>query len=334
MISKMPVPPLFGSEILESYWSPVQALAGLASCEEEAGAGKEFHIGPRLSITGIKADEWIPISPGTEGMLALGIAHMIVKEGLQNKSFVSNHTFGFDNWMDGSGKEYPGFKEILLSEYEASLVSTRTGVPIDVIIRLAREFASNQPSLAMGCRDRPFHQMAVSVLNGLVGSIDSPGGVLIPKKIPYQPLSPVQGDLIARKGLAMQRVDGASNISMDPSPLPFCQECSLREAFQTSVSFSINIYSRIQSDLFGAFAEIPLIISFRPTGMIALVSNLVLQSHPIRTWQDDPLFLNDGSAVLGIHKQQSNRFTTQGPGISVSCKSGRTSKGFPWGLQG
>jgi predicted molibdopterin-dependent oxidoreductase YjgC len=222
----------FGSEILESYWSPVQALAGYGQLRRgrPGQRGKLVYIGPRLSITGIKADEWIPISPGTEGMLALGIAHMIVKEGLQNKSFVSNHTFGFDNWMDGSGKEHPGFKEILLSEYEASLVSTRTGVPIDVIIRLAREFASNQPSLAMGCRDRPFHQMAVSVLNGLVGSIDSPEESdpkdSLPTAFRFRRSRRSQRPCDAKSRWGQQYLNG------DPSPLPFCQECSLREALQ------------------------------------------------------------------------------------------------------
>ena len=60
-------------------------------------------------------------------------------------------------------KEHLGFKEFILSEYEPNVISKRTGVPVDTFIRLAREFASNQPSLAIGFRDRPFHQMAVSV---------------------------------------------------------------------------------------------------------------------------------------------------------------------------
>ena len=335
----------FGSEILESYWSPVQALAGYGQLRRgrPGQRGKLVYIGPRLSITGIKADEWIPISPGTEGMLALGIAHMIVKEGLQNKSFVSNHTFGFDNWMDGSGKEYPGFKEILLSEYEASLVSTRTGVPIDVIIRLAREFASNQPSLAMGCRDRPFHQMAVSVLNGLVGSIDSPGGVLIPKTIPYQPLSPVQGDLIARKGLAMERVDGASNISMvthRPYPLPRMFSQGSLTSLASSFSITrIPLFSNPNPDLFTrAFAEIPLIVSFSPyRDDSTRYADLVLPDHtPLERWQDDPLFLNDGSAVLGIRQPAVEPIhDTRATGdILISlAKSlgGDFQKAFPWG---
>ena len=165
----------FGSGLLESYWSPVQALMAYGHFRRgrPEQRGKLVQIEPRLSITGIKADEWIPIQPGTEGILALGIAHMIIKEGLYNKDFISNQTFGFESWTDENGKEHLGFKEFVLSEYEPNLVSKKTGVPVDTIIRLAREFATNRPSLAIGYRDRPFHQMAVSVLNGLTGNIDT-----------------------------------------------------------------------------------------------------------------------------------------------------------------
>ncbi len=335
----------FGSEILESYWSPVQALAGYGQLRrgKPGQRGKLVYIGPRLSITGIKADEWIPISPGTEGMLALGIAHMIVKEGLQNKSFVSNYTFGFENWSDGSGKEYPGFKEVLLSEYEASRVSKRTGVPIDVIIRLAREFASNQPSLAMGFRDRPFHQMAVSVLNGLVGNIDTPGGVLIPKTVPYQPLSPVQRDLIAHKGLAMGRIDGTSDISrVGHRPYHFAKNILSGNPYKPSVLFlyyTNPLFSNPNPDLFTrAFAEIPLIVSFSPyLDDSTRYADLILPDHtPLERWQDDPLFLNNGSPVLGIRQPAVEPIhDTRATGdILISlAKSlgGDFQKAFPWG---
>jgi anaerobic selenocysteine-containing dehydrogenase len=165
----------FGSELLESYWSPVQALKayGYFRRGKSGQRGKLVQIEPRLSVTSIKADEWIPIQPEAQGILALGIAHMIIKEGLYKKDFISNQTFGFESWTDANGKEHLGFKEFVLSEYEPTTVSKKTGVPVDTIIRLAREFATNQPSLAIGYRDRPFHQMAVSVLNGLTGSIDT-----------------------------------------------------------------------------------------------------------------------------------------------------------------
>src|SRR4030042_5992315 len=68
----------FGAGLLESFWSPVQALKayGYFRRGRPGQRGKLVQIEPRLSVTGITADEWIPIQPGAEGILALGIAHM------------------------------------------------------------------------------------------------------------------------------------------------------------------------------------------------------------------------------------------------------------------
>ncbi|MBM4325439.1 MAG: twin-arginine translocation signal domain-containing protein, partial [Deltaproteobacteria bacterium] len=192
----------FGSGILESPWSPVQMLRGYGHFRRGRPGirGRLVQIEPRLSFTAIKADEWVPVQPGTEGFLALGIAHMIIKEGLHHKEFISGQTFGFEKWTGPDGREYPGFKEYVLSEYEPNVVSKKTGVPIDQLIRLAREFSSTQPSLAIGNRDHPFHQMAIAALNGLVGNIDVSGGILIPRSVPYQSLPPLKGDAIAHRG--------------------------------------------------------------------------------------------------------------------------------------
>ena len=43
--------------------------------------GRFVQIEPRMSLSGAAADEWIAARPGTEGLLALGLAHRIVSEG-------------------------------------------------------------------------------------------------------------------------------------------------------------------------------------------------------------------------------------------------------------
>ena len=56
----------FGSGLLESYWSPVQALSAYGQFRRgnPERRGKLVQIEPRLSVTGIKADEWIPNPAG------------------------------------------------------------------------------------------------------------------------------------------------------------------------------------------------------------------------------------------------------------------------------
>jgi anaerobic selenocysteine-containing dehydrogenase len=301
----------FGSELLESYWSPVQVLRAYGHFRRgrPGQRGKLVQIDPRLSITGIKADEWIPIQPGTEGILALGIAHMMIKEGLYKKDFISNHTFGFEGWTDQNGKEHLGFKEFILSEYEPNVVSKKTGVPVDTIIRLAREFATNQPSLATGFRDRPFHQMAVSVLNGLTGNIDTPGGILIPRNIPYQAFPPFKKDAIAQRGLAQERIDGKKSLQgVIHQPFLFAKNVLSGKPYKPKVLFlyyTNPLFSNPKPDLFAkAFAEIPFIVSFSPyMDDSTHFADLVLPDHtPLERWQDDPVFLNNGFPVLGIRQ--------------------------------
>jgi anaerobic selenocysteine-containing dehydrogenase len=301
----------FGSDFLESHWSPVQALSayGYFRRGRPEQRGRLVQIEPRLSVTGIKADEWIPTRPGTEGLIALAIANMIIKEGLYNKDFITNHSFGFENWTDARGKEHIGFKELILSEYGPDLVSKQTGIPVDTFIRLAREFAANQPSLAIGYRDRPFHQMAVAVLNGLVGNVDSPGGVLIPRSVPLQALPSFGKDGTAHKGLQTERIDGVKKQArMLQQPYLFAKNVISGKPYRPEVLFlyyANPLFSNPSPDLFSkAFGEIPFIVSFSPyMDDTTSFADLVLPDRtPLERWQDDPVFLNSGFPVLGIRQ--------------------------------
>ncbi len=334
----------FGSGLLESFWSPVQALSayGYFRRGRSERRGKLVQIEPRLSITGIKADEWIPIPPGTEAVFALAIANMMIKEGLYNKEFISDRCFGFENWTDASGKEHIGFKEFLLSKYDPDLVSKQTGVPVDTFIRVAREFASNQPSLAIGYRDRPFHQMAVSILNGLVGNIDSPGGVLIPRTSPLQPLPPFKKDAIAQKGLGVERIDEGRKVPMMMDrPYLFAKNVISGKPSRPKVLFLYYTnpsFSNPNPGLFSkAMAEIPLIISFSPyMDESTQFADLILPDHtPLERWQDDPLFLNNGFPVLGIRQPVTEPlYQTKATGDTLlqiaKSLGGEVQKAFPW----
>jgi anaerobic selenocysteine-containing dehydrogenase len=333
----------FGSGLLESYWSPVQALMayGIFRRGRPGQRGKLVQIEPRLSVTAIKSDEWIPIQPGTEAILALSIAHMIIKEGLYHKEFVSSQTFGFENWMDAGGKEHLGFKDYVLSEYEPQVASKRTGVPVDTIIRLAREFASNQPSLAVGYRDRPFHQMAVAVLNGLTGNIDAPGGVLIPRTITYQPYPPLKRDTIAKQGLERERIDGGKGLLAMPRPHLFAKNVISGKPYKPKVLllyYSNPLFSNPNPDLFSrAFSEIPLIVSFSPyLDESTQLADLILPDHtPLERWQDDPLFLNNGFPVFGIRQPVVDPlYQTKATGDVLlhmaKLLRGDIQKAFPW----
>ncbi|MDO4291242.1 MAG: molybdopterin-dependent oxidoreductase [Eggerthellaceae bacterium] len=58
-------------------------------------------IDPRLSSTAAKADQWLPVIPGTDGALASAMAHVILKEGLWNKEFVGDFKDGINYFAHG-----------------------------------------------------------------------------------------------------------------------------------------------------------------------------------------------------------------------------------------
>ncbi|MEK7409368.1 MAG: molybdopterin-dependent oxidoreductase [Acidobacteriota bacterium] len=177
----------FGVDLLEGWGSPVSTMRAFGRWRDSAGGRrtKFVQIEPRFSITAARADEWVALRPGTEAALALGIAYVLLTEGLYDADFVRDHTFGFDDWRDAAGRPHMGFRSLVLGEYRLNDVSELTGVPAETILRLAREFGQNRPAVAIGDRQtstlpgHPYAAMAVHSLNALAGSINVPGGVLI-----------------------------------------------------------------------------------------------------------------------------------------------------------
>ncbi len=80
---------LFGCNYAET--APVDMHFLFDALEEGA---KLVVIDPRYSRTAAKADWWIPIRPGTDAALALGMMHVIFKEDLHDKDYISKYTVG------------------------------------------------------------------------------------------------------------------------------------------------------------------------------------------------------------------------------------------------
>jgi anaerobic selenocysteine-containing dehydrogenase len=85
----------FGASFLEAGRSPQRMVSGFSYLRRgRADRGKVVVIDPRQGVTGAKADEWIPIIPGTDGALALAIANVIIRTGQFDSDFVQNYSFG------------------------------------------------------------------------------------------------------------------------------------------------------------------------------------------------------------------------------------------------
>lgn len=212
----------FGANLLEAGPNPQRMITGYAYGRRgRPNRSKVVYIDPRQGITGNKADEWIPIQPGTDGALALGMAHVIIRSGLFDQDFVRNYAFGFEDFTDDKGKDIPGFKTLVLKEYDPDRVAKITGVPAGTIARLAGEFATSRPSVAIlpgkggllnGSVNGLYTAMAILALNALVGAIEAPGGILTQRYFECPAWSPLPDDAVAAKGRQAERVDGAGKV--------------------------------------------------------------------------------------------------------------------------
>ncbi|MDP1714370.1 MAG: molybdopterin-dependent oxidoreductase [Anaerolineales bacterium] len=204
----------FGANFLEAGSNPQRTISGYTYLRRgRATRGKVVVIDQRQGIHGAKADEWIPIKPGTDAALALGMANVIIRSGLVDADFVKNYSFGFDS----NGKR-KGFRDFVMENYDPARVEQITGVPATTIARLAGEFASNKPALAIlpgkggllnGGFGGVYAAMAVHILNALVGSIEAIGGTMTQRYMPCADYPKLPSDSVASKGLKTDRLDGA-----------------------------------------------------------------------------------------------------------------------------
>jgi anaerobic selenocysteine-containing dehydrogenase len=292
----------FGVPLLEASVSPVRMMRayGYLRQERPGPKAKIFQVEPRCSVTAAKADEWVPIHPGTEAALALGIAYVLMREGLYDKQFVEQHTSGFDDWKDTDGKTHSGFRTLVLQEYNPDEVARLTGVPVATILRIAKEFGTRKPAIAVGetgSTNAMYSAMAVHALNALVGSIDVPGGVLFPDDVPLKPWPDFEPDAVARRGAMQPRVDRGS-----PLAFPFARDVvhALPAAVLAAEPYKVGaLFLYATNPLFwspeskrfaAAFAKIPFVVSFSPfLDESSVQADLILPDHTaLERWDAAP----------------------------------------------
>ena len=142
--------------------------------EAVARGAKLVYLDPRFTKTASKSAEWIPIRPGTDAAFLLAMIHVIIIEELADCEFVKQYVVGCD--------ELPA----AMQDYTPEWAETKTGVPADVIRRIAREYAAaGKNALAHpGWRTSNFinsfqTERAIATLNALSGNVLTPGGCLV-----------------------------------------------------------------------------------------------------------------------------------------------------------
>lgn len=341
----------FGCNLLESWWSPVRQMRAYGHFRQERPVrGQLVQIDTRLSMTAAKADAWIPIQPGTDGALALGIAHTLINEDLYDKDFVAQHTFGFDDWQDASGVTHTGYKTLIMRDYSPGTVSRITGVPVEIIIRLAREFGAAKPAMALAGRGATnatnglYNGAAIHCLNAMVGSIDVPGGILVQRPVPVAQLPAVDQDAVAQQGNAAQPIAdgmraGYPFTSSVLAALPESLSSGAPYALDTLLVYHANpLYSSPDPEKWSsAWDKIPFVVSFSPViDETAAYADLILPDHTyLERLQDDPILPSVGYPVFGIRQPVVKPlYDTQHTGdvvLQIAKKIGGTvANALPW----
>jgi len=141
--------------------------------EAQRRGAKVVVIDPLKTKTAQLADWHIPIRPGTDAALALGMMHVIIRDGLVDQDYVSKYTVGYDELAQRA------------AEYTPAKVAEITGLPAEDVVKLARDYAQQQPSairIGVGIeRSAGGGQLvrALSCLPALVGAWRKPGGGIL-----------------------------------------------------------------------------------------------------------------------------------------------------------
>ena len=339
----------FGASLFESWVSPVYAARTMGSMRAQGG-GRLIQIEPRRSLTATKADRWVPIAQGTDGVLALGIAGVLVREGLYDREFVEERCYGFDSWEDDDGHKRRGFKDLVLHDYGLLSVSQITGVPVDTIIEIARTLGETRPAVAIGEGGPAYGshdlqtRMAIHSLNALVGNFGVPGGVVASGELPLQKPAAVELDEVAKKSLAQPRIDGAGKGEyLFLSDAPQALAGSIQEAkpygLNALLLFATNPFvdHPTSKDLAKAIEKVPFVVSFSSfEDETTKLADVVLpDALPMERWQDDAVSYlagfscySVGSPIVAPGRQAKDAADTL---LAIAAGvGGPVAKALPW----
>lgn len=250
---------------------------------------KIVQVEPNRSLSAAAADEWFRIKPGTYDVLALGLAHLLVKEDRYDRDFVAKHTTGFAE-----------FREVLQA-YPPEKVAGLTGMPEDILHQLAWELTASRPSLVLVDTRSVATSNGLEIarcalaLNALLGSVERAGGLVGRKPIPLAPWPEAAPDAIAAAGLAQPALDGrgrdrcllgTSSVEDFPEAVLAGKPYGVEALF---LYYSNPLFARNRHQRFAeAFARIPYIVSFSPfLDESAYQADLILPDHTfLERWEE------------------------------------------------
>ncbi len=111
--------------------------------------GKLIVVDPRMTPITRNADLYLPVRPGTDLALLMGLLHVVLRDGLENRAFIAGHTVGFEAVAES------------VKAYDPRTVAEKTGVPPEAIEKAARWFTQAERAVALHARGLEHHSKGV-----------------------------------------------------------------------------------------------------------------------------------------------------------------------------
>ncbi|MFH2064634.1 MAG: menaquinone reductase molybdopterin-binding-like subunit QrcB [Pseudomonadota bacterium] len=318
----------FGAGIIDGWGSPVRMIQ--ANSAWKTKKIKLVQVEPMLSNTAAKSDQWLPSNPGTEAVLALGFAYVIIRESLYDQKAIDYHSEGIKTW----GAH-------ILNNYHPDKVAEITGIDSQTIITIGREFGRAGKPVAICGRGQGrtpvsvAEMNAVHALNVLVGNINETGGVFTLPEPDYISWPEIVLDATADSGLRARPIStGGEWLHRFPNAVTG-NEDGINFLFVSNANPCYTLTDT--KEAIKAFQKIPFKVSFSSyMDETAKLSDLILPNHTyLERYEDIPVASGLRNHLVGLTKPVVDPlFQTRHTGdvmitIAKSLK-GSVEASFPW----
>ena len=235
----------FGADFTEAWLSPVAYTRAYEEMRRGYG-GCLVQFEPRKSKTAAHADEWVPIAPGSEGLVAGALGRLVSE--LAGKS--------------------------VFADIDIAAAASASGISEDDLLRLARIFAGASRKVALPGGTALGHTHGLSsaesilALNALAGSLGKEGGLFLSPASPLHPGRVHRPSTLAEMAALIERMKAGKVQTL------FIHRCNPAGELPAALGFA------------EALGKVPQVISFSPAlDETTLLAGYVLPDHtPLESW--------------------------------------------------
>jgi anaerobic selenocysteine-containing dehydrogenase len=320
----------FGAAFLEAYRPYNNNMQVWGHIRTKSPKTRVAVVDVRVTTTGAAADHLLLVKPGTDGALALAIAHVILTKGLWDRRFVGDFVDGVNRFREGGEVDPATFREKWVTGLVAwwnAEVRTRTPkwaaeittVPERDIERVALGFGTTRPAMAIFERGPTAHTnglyngMAIHALNALVGSMYSVGGLMNQVGVPYGKLPIKADDFVdeAAKAAAERKMPRIDRVKTKDVPLASNNIQGIAQSILDGKPYKLDtimfyltnpIFSAPNAKQWEEALQNVFVIETSPfPSETSVFADIVVPDHTyLERWQDTPTYPFQGWPLAGL----------------------------------